>query len=158
MPREIWLLRHGDAEPPGPDTPDEARKLTPEGVEQARAAGRAFAALGLRFAYVFTSPRVRAQETAMLASEPLDLMPVVHPPLSERFTAEDAFELVLAGGPDAAVLAVGHEPDFSRVVHDLTGGRIVMKKGGVAAIQVDGSRTGKLIALLRPRELELIGQ
>jgi phosphohistidine phosphatase len=47
---------------------------------------------------------------------------------------------------------VGHEPDFSQVVYDLTGGRIDLKKGGIAAVRLDGTR-GELIALLRPREL-----
>jgi len=56
-------------------------------------------------------------------------------------------------GDDARVLVVGHEPDFSQVVHDLTGAQIDMKKGGVAGLRVDGGR-GELIVLLRPRELE----
>jgi phosphohistidine phosphatase len=85
-------------------------------------------------------------------------MPVVHNPLSERFSAEDALELTIAGGPGSAVLAVGHEPDFSQVVYDLTGARIDMKKGGVAGIRMDSPRTGKLIALLRPGELGLIAR
>ena len=53
------------------------------------------------------------------------------------------------------MLVVGHEPDFSQVVHDLTGARIDFKKGGIAAVRLDGTR-GELIVLLRPRELEPI--
>ena len=53
------------------------------------------------------------------------------------------------------MLVVGHEPDFSQVVHDLTGGRVDFKKGGVAAIRLDAARA-ELIVLLRPRELESI--
>jgi phosphohistidine phosphatase len=41
-------------------------------------------------------------------------------------------------------------------VHDLTGGRIHLKKGGVAAVRLDGTR-GELIVLMRPRELDRIG-
>ena len=37
-----------------------------------------------------------------------------------------------AAGPDQRVLVVGHEPDFSQVVYDLTGARIDFKKGGIA--------------------------
>ena len=51
------------------------------------------------------------------------------------------------------MLVVGHEPSFSQVVSDLTGGRIDFKKGAVVAIRLDGSR-GELILMLRPRELE----
>jgi phosphohistidine phosphatase len=50
------------------------------------------------------------------------------------------------------VLVIGHEPDFSQIVHDLTGARLDFKKGGIAAVRLDGAR-GELIALLRPREL-----
>jgi len=53
------------------------------------------------------------------------------------------------------VLVVGHEPDFSQTVFDFTGGRVDLKKGGVAAVRVDGTR-GELIDLLRPRDLEEI--
>jgi phosphohistidine phosphatase len=53
---------------------------------------------------------------------------------------------------DARLLLVGHEPDFSQVVGDLTGARIQMKKGGVAAVNVERGG-GELLALLRPKEL-----
>ena len=55
----------------------------------------------------------------------------------------------------SCVLVVGHEPDFSQVVHDLTGARIALKKGGLAAVRLRGSR-GELSVLLRPRELDRI--
>ena len=48
-------------------------------------------------------------------------------------------------------MLVGHEPDLSRLVAALTGARIEMKKGGLAAIG-----GGALLALLRPREIELV--
>ena len=48
-------------------------------------------------------------------------------------------------------MLVGHDPDFSMAVHTLTGAQVRMKKGGLAAID-----NGKLIVLLRPRELEQI--
>ena len=53
------------------------------------------------------------------------------------------------------MLLVGHEPDFSQVVHDLGGGRVDMKKGGVAGLRLDGGSC-ELIVLLRPRELSQV--
>ena len=53
------------------------------------------------------------------------------------------------------MLAVGHEPTFSQVVYDLTGGRVDFKKGGVAAIRVERG-SGELLVLMRPRELEAL--
>jgi hypothetical protein len=51
------------------------------------------------------------------------------------------------------VLLVGHDPDFSMAVHDLTGAQVRLKKGGVAAVD-----TGELTALMRPAELEAIAR
>jgi phosphohistidine phosphatase len=154
MARQLWLLRHGEAEPHD-SAPDAERRLTPRGERQARTAGRALAALGLEFQMVFTSPKVRARDTARLACEALAAEPIEHEDLAEGFDASDALELMAAAGDDMRILLVGHEPDFSQVVHDLTGGRIALKKGGVAAIALDGS-SGRLVALLRPRELDRI--
>ena len=48
---------------------------------------------------------------------------------------------------------VGHNPDFEQIVHDLTGARLDLKKGGIAAVRLDGRR-GTLLVLLRPREID----
>ncbi len=156
MAQQLWLLRHGEAEPH--DTrPDPERRLTPRGERQAIAAGRALRALGMEFTAAFTSPRVRAADTARLACESLGIEPVVHEPLSGDFDADDARALMAGQDADARVLVVGHEPDFSQVVFGLTGGRIDLKKGGGAAVRLDSAR-GELIVLLRPRELESLSE
>jgi phosphohistidine phosphatase len=137
----IYLLRHGDAE--DGDGDDAARRLTPKGERQARAAGRALAARGAEIHACLTSPRVRATETARLACEPLGIEPETANEL--RGGDFDALALVAGRGN---ILLVGHEPDFSREVTRLTGARVKMRKGGLAV--VDGST---LMALLRPADL-----
>jgi phosphohistidine phosphatase len=154
MAQQLWLLRHGEAEPHDA-RPDDERRLTDRGREQARVAGRALAALKVKIHLAFTSPKVRARDTALLACEALGVEPIEHAALAGGFGVDDARELIGAGTPDQRVLVVGHEPDFSQVVHDLTGARIDLKKGGIAAVRLDGAR-GELIVLLRPRELERI--
>jgi phosphohistidine phosphatase len=151
---QLWLLRHGEAEPHDAG-PDDARALTARGEEQSRDAGRALARLGLSFALVFTSPKVRALETARLACAELGIEPVVHDALASGLDAADAVALAAAGGPDQRVLLVGHEPDLSQIVHDLTGARIELRKGGLAGIRIRG-RQGELLALMRPRELSRV--
>ena len=150
MARTLWLLRHGDAEPHGTRT-DFERRLTDRGERQSRAAGRAFARLGVRFEHVFSSPRVRALETARLVCAELDLEPIIHEPLSGGFDERHADELLAATGAGSALLVVVHEPDLSGLVAALTSARIEMKKGGIAAV-----RGGQLVELLRPREIELV--
>src|SRR5437867_3187309 len=122
MARQLWLLRHGEAEPHGAASDDD-RRLTERGDGQSRSAGRARAALGIMFQADYNSPNCRAGDTARLACEALGCEPVDHEPLREGFSAQDALELLHA---DERVLVVGHEPDFSQVAHDLTGGRIDM--------------------------------
>lgn len=100
---------------------------------------------------------MRARDTARLACRELGVEPEEAASLADGFDASDAAELLMGHDADARVLAVGHEPSLSRVVHDLTGARIDFKKGGVAAVEMSG-RQGELIVLLRPRELESIGR
>ena len=152
MAPQLWLLRHGEAVPHD-SKPDDSRELTARGERQALAAGAALARLGLEFSACYTSPKVRARDTAALACRSLNVEHVEHEPVAEGFDRDDAIELVYAHGDDAKVLVVGHEPDFSQVVHDLTGGRVDFKKGGVAAVRV-ARGGGELLVLLRPRELE----
>ena len=150
MAQQLWFLRHGEAEPHG-GGPDDDRALTDRGRAQADSAGRALTALEVVFQHVFTSPKVRSAETAEIACRHLGGEPVVHAPLREGFDRGEAIALLRAAGADRRLLLVGHEPDFSQTVHDLTGARIDLKKGGVAGVRVEGA--SELIALLRPREL-----
>lgn len=143
----IWLLRHGDAADPVGDQPDAERPLTDKGRRQAHAAGAALAALGVSLDACLSSPRVRARDTAALACEALGVEVELVDALSGGpFDAE-----ALAGPHGAHVLLVGHEPDFSRAVHELTGAYVQMKKGGLAGVEA-----GELRVLLRPAELRAI--
>src|SRR4051794_22102785 len=152
MAQQLWLLRHGEAEPHDA-RPDADRRLTERGEDQSRAAGRAFKALELHFHLVFSSPKVRALDTARLCCEEVGCEPVVHEPLSSGFEGAQALELMAMAAADQRILIVGHNPDFEQVVHDLTGGRVEMKKGGAAGIRVLPGG-GELVALLRPREMD----
>ena len=150
--QQLWLLRHGEAVPH--DSKDDfERELTPRGERQSVAAGAALARLGVEFAACYTSPLVRALQTAKLACERLGLRPVEHDALGKGFDADVVRELLAAHGAEERVLMVGHNPSFEQVVLDLTGARIDFKKGGVAALRVS-SGLGELVVLLRPRELE----
>jgi phosphohistidine phosphatase len=150
MAQQLWFLRHGDAEDGAGSDFD--RKLTDRGERQATAAGAALARLGIGFAACYTSPRVRALDTARLACGALGLEPEQDPALGGGFGGDHAMDLLHRHGADERVLLVGHEPDFSQTVLELSGGRVDLKKGGVAAVRVEPGG-GTLLVLLRPREL-----
>lgn len=158
MARQLWLLRHAEAEPHG-TRPDAERALTPRGERQARTAGVAIARLGAAFEAVLFSPKARARATAEIAAaewsaEQRQRLRVC-PPLAGDFDASQAHEAMAATSPDARLMLVGHEPDLSRLVADLTGGRVDLKKGGLAVARLEGLG-GELALLLRPRDLALI--
>jgi phosphohistidine phosphatase len=156
MAREIWLLRHGDAENEAPgDGGDADRRLTSKGEDEAERAGLALAHLGLEFEHVFTSPRVRARDTAKIACEALGAEPVVHDPLDGGFEAREALELASTLRDGGRLLLVGHNPDMAQIVHDLTGANAKLPTGGVACVALDGAGA-ILLALLRPRVLRLM--
>lgn len=156
MAQQLWFLRHGEAEPHDA-RPDPERRLTARGEAQSRAAGRALVAIELSIQAVFTSPKVRARDTARLACAELGLEPIVHAPLADAFDRDEALSLLNAVAADQRVLVVGHNPSFEQVVFDLTGARAELRKGSIAGVRVRGGR-GELIALLQPRELDAIGR
>jgi phosphohistidine phosphatase len=140
----IYLLRHGDAEEGTGD--DAARRLTPKGERQAKAAGEALRSLSTTIDACLTSPKLRAVDTARLACEALGLEPETTEDLREG-----AFDSLTLAAGRGDVLLVGHEPDFSSEVARLTGANVKLRKGGLAI--VDGIT---LQALLRPKDLAAI--
>jgi phosphohistidine phosphatase len=167
MARQLWLLRHADAEPHG-TRPDTERRLTERGERQARLAGRALQRMGIEPEQVLTSPKERALRTATLALEEwggqrLDRLRV-DPSLSEGFDVPQALAALTL---DGRLLAIGHEPDLSSVVAQLTGAQIDLKKAGLAVVRITASTAtdaagfsdaagGELLLLLRPMELALL--
>ena len=141
----IWLLRHGDAEA-GEGKPDAERNLTDKGERQSVAAGKALKVLGVELDVCLTSPKVRAKRTAELACEALDCAVEE----DDRLAGGD-FDPLEVGAGRGEVMLVGHEPDFSSAVALVTGSRVKMKKGGIAALD-----DHILHVLLRPKDLKAI--
>lgn len=139
----LWLLRHAEA---ADGRPDEARPLTPRGLEQARIAGLALERLGVTLDLCLTSPKRRAMETARLACEPLGVEVTVESAIAGAGYDPER----LAAGYDDVML-VGHNPAMSAVLGDMTGARVHLRKGGIAAV-----KRGELILLMTPTELAAI--
>jgi phosphohistidine phosphatase len=158
MARQVWLLRHAEAERHG-RREDFERRLTERGELQARRAGRALAVLGPDFDAVLFSPKVRARRTAELAAEEWDDAArerlELDPALAEGFGVLDLRAALRGRGAHARILLVGHEPDLSGVIGAFTGARVDLKKGGLALVRLEGA-AGELALLMRPRELELV--
>ena len=135
----LHLLRHAHAgDPYAWDGPDAARPLTDKGRSQAERVGRFLHGIGFTSEGVITSPKVRAEETARIVAELLDLPLVIDDRLAESFDLATV-EAILDdhGTPERPVL-VGHDPDFSELLAVLCGAvGIPMRKGAFARIEVE---------------------
>src|SRR6185503_19114772 len=75
---ELYLIRHGMAEERGDAWPDDAKRpLSEEGMERLRKSARGLARLDVWIDVVFTSPLVRARQTADIVSAAFDPRPSI---------------------------------------------------------------------------------
>ncbi len=158
---ELYFFRHGHSEDAqGPDFDDFARKLTDKGIERTRAAGRGLVKLGVKPAKIFTSPRLRARQTADILAGALGVTPIAREEMNFGFNHKLLPALINEMSNDLSVMFVGHEPDLSILVSSLIGGgEIEIKKGGLVRVDLLARMPlrGVLLWALTPRTLEVVG-
>jgi phosphohistidine phosphatase len=117
----LYLVRHAEA---ARGDPDELRPLTPAGRQQARELGERLAAQGVEADAVFSSPLLRARETADQLARALGVQAVPDERLAPGATADDVLATVAERQPqpDRTVVVVGHQPDCGRIAAALGGG------------------------------------
>lgn len=108
----LFLLRHAEAEPPVHS--DEARMLTPKGIEQATRAGDYCRRVGLQPDLVLCSPYRRTVQTAEIVAAAWQpkLPTQAEPFLGSGMLPGTAFEALRAYRQFENVLLVGHQPDL----------------------------------------------
>lgn len=150
---KLYFFRHAIAED---GEIDERRELTPKGIERTRLSAQMLAQVGVKPSRIFSSPLVRARQTAELLAPTLDAAVQVREELRPGFNSQAAAALLANLPGDEDVMLVGHEPDFSQTISAIIGGgEVVMKKGGLARIDVETTDPlrGKLAWLLPPKVL-----
>jgi phosphohistidine phosphatase len=153
---EIYFLRHGLADWPNWNRPDSERPLTDEGVERMKAQAKTMKRLGLAPDLIAASPLVRAQQTAQIVGDRFNLTINVTLLLAPGFDLTKLTAIVRDLPNVKELMVVGHEPDFSQTITSLIGGgRIVMKKGGLARVEILSIEplAGQLVWLLAPKVL-----
>jgi phosphohistidine phosphatase len=113
----LFLIRHADAES---GEPDELRRLSSEGHEQARALGKQLADEGIRPDALLTSPLLRARETGEALAEALACTSEPSDALAPGASATTVREAVEGRGE--TVIVVGHQPDCSQIAAELGDG------------------------------------
>jgi phosphohistidine phosphatase len=164
----LYIVRHGIAvdreDPKCP--PDPERYLTEEGVEKTKGVAKGVAALGVAADLFFTSPYVRAVQTAEIFADALDysrqkirrselLLPGAESTLLFR---------ELAGEKQASTIFLfGHAPHLDDVIATALGSKrhlTSLKKAGVALIELKriSPPMGILSWLATPKMLRRAGK
>lgn len=154
---KLYFLRHGEANWEHWERPDEERPLTKKGRKEVEQIARALKALKVRPQEILTSPLPRAQDTAQIVAQQLDIECVVSPLLAPGFGLHSLRQL-LTDLPDKDLLLVGHEPDFSLALSQVTGGSVRMAKAGLARVDLENvaDLRGELVWLVPPKILKEI--
>ncbi len=148
---KLYLLRHGKADWPNWDKPDDERPLTRKGKKEIRCVARLLCKLEVDSAVVLSSPLPRALETAEIVAKRLGAPLQQERGLGKGLNAAKLRDILKRNKVDELML-VGHEPDFSGVIRAVTGGDVKLAKGGIARIDIEeGQDAGRLIWLLSPK-------
>lgn len=165
-PSQLLLIRHAIAAERGEDWPDDdKRPLTAHGIARFKENVKGLKWLDAAVDEIFTSPLVRARQTAELLAAGLPGKPAVK-----------VLDALAPGHSPAAVLAqlsraarrrrialVGHEPGLGELAAHLIGsGRALpFKKGGACSIDVESltsRRPGALNWFVTPKVLRRLGR
>ncbi len=145
----LYFLRHGEADWPDWDKPDDERPLTKAGRKEMHEVGELLARCKVKVDSILTSPLPRATQTGDIAAEHLKVVCREEKLLAPGFGVQDLRRL-LRKHPRDALMLVGHEPDFSETLRALTGATLKLAKGGIALVDYDG-KNGKLLWLVPPK-------
>ena len=162
--RLIVFLRHGIAEDSRDGVTDEQRALTPDGhaemMKLAAGIERAFP----RAQTIYSSPLVRAVQTALWVSKAYRSRIKVHetPALTPQSPPDD-FANLLRTVNERRIIVVGHEPNLTANMLALcgltnAGSRLALQRGGCYAVRLHAEDQGVLEWLLSPRILRKLAE
>jgi phosphohistidine phosphatase len=148
---KLCFLRHGEADWPNWNKPDDERPLTERGRKEMKRVAKFLQRLKFSADAILTSPLPRASQTAEIAAARLGIELKTESALAHGFNVERLRRLLAKAGADC-IMIVGHEPEFSEVIKELTGGEVKLSKAGVALLEVNRECTsGKLLWLFPPK-------
>lgn len=144
--RFICFFRHGIAGNKEDSEEDFNRTLTSEGKKMLENS-----ATNLRYllniekeVLIWSSPLLRAVETAEIISHSLGVLPITE----KEFIVEGDYERLLAEiertAKDCTIILVGHEPTLSTWVEQLTGSLLPFGKGACVGVQIKNSDEAQL--------------
>ena len=165
-PCELYLVRHAIAAERGDEWPDDTKRpLTTDGVSRFREVVEGLVWFGVGIDEIYSSPLVRARQTADLLAAGLDPPPAVRT-LDELAPGHELSQVLAELAKRVKrrrVALVGHEPDLGEYAAALIGAQraLPFRKGGICRIDVErisSAATGSLIWFLPPKILRKAGR
>jgi phosphohistidine phosphatase len=163
----VYILRHGIAVDHGAAgyENDDERPLTGKGERKMWAIAEAIKALEISFDSIFSSPLVRARQTAEIVADALKCRKrmEITDTLAPQESAKPLIEFLRDQRAVDDVVLVGHEPFLSRLIALLISGNsetsVLLKKGGFCKLSTEDLKHGKCATLewlLTPKQMELM--
>ena len=154
---DLLIIRHGEAGARMTNMEqDFKRSLTSEGRTEVRRIVKSLKNAGLKAERIYTSPLLRAKETAEIAARILQI------PMLEQWDElrpdgdrRSLYRKLAKEG--SQIVIVGHEPYLTSMIGEIIGtpgARLVLKKGGVAKVRISAfvpQVSGELRWLLTPK-------
>ncbi len=161
---DLLVLRHGEAGRRSPLPGDSKRSLTAKGQQEIVDLSNGLKTLGVKFDHIFTSPLLRAKNTAEIVAKSLKFRGKIEEldALKPEGNKLEFYSVLSKLKQDSVVLVVGHEPYLSEMISEAISQsdcRINLKKAGLARIRVLSTLPkikGELRWLLTPKHLKKI--
>jgi len=138
---KLYLMRHGEAEPKRANSSDAERPLTENGRKQAAEQAGRLKERGIKFDLIFSSPYLRAYQTAQIVAQELGLDDALskEEALTSGCKTIDVMEFISQYNDLDSILCVGHEPDLGIIVGELQdlSAPQPLKKGQVVGFDLD---------------------
>ncbi len=152
----LYFVRHGIAEDLA--TSDFDRELTKRGRRRVANSAKVMKRLGIKPSQIYSSPRLRARQTAEIVADALGRGVTLSEAVNFGFDRADVRRLTRNLSADDEVMFVGHNPDMSILVSEITGVDLSMKKGGLARVDVIGRAVdeGELVWLIAPKVFDAL--
>jgi phosphohistidine phosphatase len=151
----VILFRHGIAEDKGSED-DFERRLTGAGAKKVKRVARALARIFPDAGMIYSSPLVRAVQTAERVAKAYGSGLKINETDALRPEADVAqFREMLAQAGGENIICVGHEPNLSHIMLEVTGmspaGRVSLKKGGFYGVRFSAGGDAQLEWMIAPR-------
>ncbi len=140
---ELILVRHAIAEARNSSMEDFDRQLTSEGRRRFEASLPAYKMLLPKQVRIWSSPLVRAWQTAELLARAVDVTNIESKDVIAGASFESFFKLVSQAEPEDCIVVVGHQPYLADWCGQLCGFDLPFKKGAAASLKLEAETAGQ---------------